>query len=399
MKNGIPSIKKELDFLDNNKHEIYCVSDWVQTPIEGKMTPVRIKAIHHDGIIVSNSSDIEYTVLGVKKILENLYTLLSKTKDNYSTKSALCIQYAVALIELDNAIVRLSIDKNILKDAVISIKGKWHVDYKKWANLIKEAGKNWGYKDFKETDDVCYFYPGFEYKQFIEEHENYWEALHHKLDAVVKILEELDSYVNQGQISQKEHVATINNLENKEITPLYISYSWSNSDKIDNLCQELQKANISFNRDIIDCGYRDNIRHFEEEIGKGAKVLAFISEEYMKSINCMYELALVFMHGNVEKRLFPIVTKNNCRDAASSKELHDYWELVYQEKRRVLNELPSGASLQAIKEFSYCDHIIRELPRIVNYLSDVNTLTIDQLSKDHFKILIETIASGDRLME
>ena len=106
MENVIPSINAELDYLDKNKHEIYCVSDWVQTPIDGKMTPVRIKAIHHDGIIVSNSS-INSKVLNVDKILENLYTILSGSKDAYSTKSALCVQYAAVLIEIDNAIVRL----------------------------------------------------------------------------------------------------------------------------------------------------------------------------------------------------------------------------------------------------------------------------------------------------
>lgn len=107
----IPSIKSELDFLDKNKHEIYCVSDWVQTSIEGKMTPVRVTAIHHDGVVVSNSPDIKYNILDINKILENLYAVLSKSKDTYSTKSALCIQYAAILIEIDNAIVRLNIDK------------------------------------------------------------------------------------------------------------------------------------------------------------------------------------------------------------------------------------------------------------------------------------------------
>ena len=386
----IPSIKSELDFLDKNKHEIYCVSDWVQTSIEGKMTPVRVTAIHHDGVVVSNSPDIKYNILDINKILENLYAVLSKSKDTYSTKSALCIQYAAILIEIDNAIVRLNIDKNLLKDAVIKIKGKWHVDYQKWATLLKEAGKNWGYKDFKETDDVCYFYPGFEYKQFIEEHERYWEALHEKLDALVNILEELDSYTNKGDMLDKTHPIT-SITDNKEFTPLYISYSWSNSDQIDSLCQELKNSNIPFSRDIEDCGYRDNIRSFEEEIGKGTKVVAFISETYIKSIHCMYELALVFMHGDVENRLFPIVTIENCHDSVFLKELLEYWESIYQQKRTILNDLPSGASLQAIKELGYCDHIIREIPKIVNYISDVNTLTIEKLSKNHFELLVEKI--------
>lgn len=391
MKKAIPSIKAELDYLDKNKHEIYCVGDWVQTSIEGKMTPVRIKSIHDDGIVVSNSRDIDYGLLDANKILENLYKALSKSKYIYSTKSALCIQYAALLIEVDNAIVRLNIDKNILMDAVITIKSKWHVDYKKWARLIKKAAKNWGYKEFKETDDVCYFYPGFDYEQFIQEHERYWEALHEKLDALVKILEILDSIIKRGTKVENKAQPFTYKATDREPVPLYISYSWSCSEVIDALCMDLTKAKIPYSRDIKDCGYRENIRRYEEEIGRGAKVLAYISDEYMKSINCMYELALVFAHGNVEKRLFPIVTISNRRDAAFFKELFEYWNSEYQKRKEILNDLPSGISLQVIQELGYCNLIIHELQMIVNYLADVNTLTLAQLSENNFKLLTEKI--------
>lgn len=391
MENTIPSINSEIDFLDKNNHEIYCVSDWVQTLIEGKMTPVRISAIHHDGIVVRNSSYNNSSTLSVDKILKNLYAILSSSKDNYSTKPALCVQYAAILIELDNAIVRLNIDKNIFKSSKLVVNGKWYVDYNKWAELLEYAGNNWGYKDFKNTDDVCYFYPGFEYKQFVLHHENYWEALHEKLDALIKILKELAMYVNGGRVNQEDNLQKNDDKQIKEKPLLYISYSWSVYSVMNDLCSELEKKKIPFSRDVNDCGYRDNIRHFEQEIGKGARVLAFINEEYMKSINCMYELALVFMCGNVEERLFPIVTINNCRDVTYINELRKYWELQYREKRIILNDLPSGASLQAIQELSYCDHIIRELPRIVNYLSNINTLTMEKLSANSFELLINEL--------
>lgn len=392
MENTIPSINSEIDFLDKNHQEVYCVSDWVQIPIEGKMTPVRITAIHHDDIIVRTSSYNNNHTLGVDKILENLYAILSKSKDNYSTKSALCVQYAAILIEIDNAIVRLNIDKNIFKKSKIVIKGKWHIDYKKWAELLEEAGQNWGYKDFKKTDDVCYFYPGFEYKLFVLKHELFWEALHDKLGALVRILKEIATYVNGEQIKDKK-TTTNDDKPIKEEPLLYVSYSWSVFSLIDDLCLELEKNRIAFSRDVNDCGYRDNIKQFEEKIGKGARVLAFINDEYLKSINCMYELALVFMQGNVENRLFPIVTIDNGRNATVLKDLHGYWDLEYQKKKMILNDLPSGASLQAIQELGYCDHIIRELPKIVNYISEVNTLSLEELSANNFKVLINKLHS------
>ena len=67
-----------------------------------------------------------------------------------------------------------------------------------WLGLVLKHFilKNWGYKDFKETDDVCYFYPGFEYKQFIEEHE--WEFIMCMMElegVLVAVAETLDYLV------------------------------------------------------------------------------------------------------------------------------------------------------------------------------------------------------------
>jgi hypothetical protein len=120
-------------------------------------------------------------------------------------------------------------------------------------------------------------------------------------------------------------------------------------------------------------------------------VLAYINEDYLKSINCIYELALVFRMGDVERRLFPIVTLTCKRDSTFFKALYDYWNAEYLKKRDLLNSLSSGVSLQVIDELGYCDEIIREMPKITSYLSDVNTLTYEQLAENDYKRLLEEL--------
>jgi len=387
---GIPPIKAEMDFLDKNERENYCIADWIQVRIDGKMTPVRIVAIRHDGLVVSNSPYVKGSPLDDEQILSNLYTLLLSGKNTFSTRPALCIQYAALLIEIDNAIVRFTIDEKLLKHIVIK-NGKWRVDYEAWAKKIKEAGKNWGYKDYSETDDVCYFNPGFDYKQFLDQHELFWEQLHDKLNALVKLLEKMAKHVGgNGEETQKEEKYVIN----EDI--VYISYSWSITESIDNMCRALDKAGVKYKRDVVNCGYRQNIKDFEREIGRGVKVLAFVNDEYLESINCMYELALVFQQGMVESRLFPIVTIAGKRDAGFCQRLYKFWNDEYLKRKDVINELPSGVSLQAIEELSYCDMIVRELPKITSFLSNVNTLTYEQLSANDFKVLVEEINRPNR---
>ena len=95
--------------------------------------------------------------------------------------------------------------------------------------------------------------------------------------------------------------------------------------------------------------------------------------------------------GDVERRLFPIVTLTCKRDSTFFKALYDYWNAEYLKKRDLLNSLSSGVSLQVIDELGYCDEIIREMPKITSYLSDVNTLTYEQLAENDYKRLLEEL--------
>ena len=165
----------------------------------------------------------------------------------------------------------------------------------------------------------------------------------------MKILQTISKYVNKAQIEPKTIENRIDKEETNTVTEIFISYPWTNTNRIDEICRVLDRAGIKYKRDTKDCGYRQNIKQFEREIGKGANVLAYINEDYLKSINCMYELALVFQTGDVERRLFPIVTLTGKRDSIFFKDLYDYWNAEYLKKRDLLNNLSSGVSLQVIE--------------------------------------------------
>ena len=42
MEQVIPPIKAEIDYLDENESEIYCVGDWISAKIDGKMVPAGV---------------------------------------------------------------------------------------------------------------------------------------------------------------------------------------------------------------------------------------------------------------------------------------------------------------------------------------------------------------------
>lgn len=395
--NDITSIEEIKKSFDVNKGGIYCVSDWISIPVKGRQVSAKITAIHHDRIEVSNSKHVKLSLVNSESILNRLHSLLS-SKENYSTTPALCAQYALLLIELDNAIVRFHLDRDIIKSMTISsnnVKASklpfMKVNYKNWVDKFKELQQKWKYEDFDRTNDVCYFNPGFDYQQFIDNHASIWHALNDKITAFCDILMDINNHLSTNVGYQQAINNRGNELTHLVDNKLFISYSWSSSKEIDSICHALKNKGIQFHRDIVDCGYRQNIKNFEAEIGKGNYIIVYINPKYLHSIHCMYELALISESGNLCTRLFPVVSKNLNFDLACYSELVKYWQDEFDGRKQVLNALPSGVSLQALDELSYCDKISRELPKIWKYLQDHNHLTEDILMSDNCRQLMEEI--------
>ncbi len=86
----------------------------------------------------------------------------------------------------------------------------------------------------------------------------------------------------------------------------YVSYAWKDDkspegrrreDEVDRFCSESEARNgIRVHRDKDDLGFRDSIGRFMERLGQGERVFVFLSDKYLKSPNCMFELSEVWRH-------------------------------------------------------------------------------------------------------
>ena len=92
---------------------------------------------------------------------------------------------------------------------------------------------------------------------------------------------------------------------------VFISYAWikatTGAKTQDGIVSDIEKAlNKNFNV-VIDkkyIKYKDNIKEFEERLGKGDKIVLVISDNFLKSKHCMYEVLKIQEKGNVYKRIF-----------------------------------------------------------------------------------------------
>src|SRR5512134_735706 len=111
---------------------------------------------------------------------------------------------------------------------------------------------------------------------------------------------------------------------------VFISYaSKDESEEIVNQIERsLQGRGIKIIRDKRDLGYKGSIREFMERIGQGNCVIVVVSDKYLRSPNCMFELVEVAEHQQFFDRVFPVVLADaNIYDPLKRIEYVRHWEI------------------------------------------------------------------------
>jgi hypothetical protein len=179
--------------------------------------------------------------------------------------------------------------------------------------------------------------------------------------------------------------------DSKEI---FISYAWGgDSEKfVERLDLAFQEKGITIIRDKRDLGYKGLIKEFMERIGRGKCVIAVISDKYLKSPNCMFELVQVSKNGEFHNRIFPIVLADAQIYAPVQRLKYiKHWEDKIKELDESIKQV-GAANLQGIREdIDQYTEIRNTIASLANTLKNMNTLTPDIHNQSDFEALFQAI--------
>lgn len=175
---------------------------------------------------------------------------------------------------------------------------------------------------------------------------------------------------------------------------VFVSYAWNDESCaiVDRLQQVLGEHGIRLIRDREEVRYKDSIRDFMRRIGKGKCVVVVISEKYLKSENCMFEMLEVAKAQSLRERIFPIVLPDaNLYKATGRVGYVKHWESECKALSKALGEV-DPAHLSAIHaDLDTYAEIRRLFDTIAGSLRDMNALTLDQHQGSGFDDLIRRI--------
>jgi formylglycine-generating enzyme required for sulfatase activity len=161
---------------------------------------------------------------------------------------------------------------------------------------------------------------------------------------------------------------------------VFISYAWGGESEeiVNQIDQALQQRGLKIIRDKRDLGYKGSISSFMERIGQGNCVIVVISDKYLRSPNCMFELVEIAEGKQFHDRIFPIVLSNaEIYDPVKRLQYVKHWE----DKLAELDQAMRGvgqANLQGIREdIDQYSRIRDKVSGLSSILKDMNTLTPD----------------------
>ena len=182
-------------------------------------------------------------------------------------------------------------------------------------------------------------------------------------------------------------------MDNYEQT-VFISYAWGGESEavVNKIDEALQTRGLKITRDKRDLGYKGSIKEFMERIGQGNCVIVVVSDKYLRSPNCMYELVEIAKNKNFYDRVFPIVLQDaDIYDPVNRVQYIKHWE----DKEKALDEAMktvSSANLQGMREeIDSYNEIRANIANLTFILKDMNTLTPDMHRESDFNDMYAAI--------
>lgn len=175
---------------------------------------------------------------------------------------------------------------------------------------------------------------------------------------------------------------------------VYISYAWGGESEriVNELDADLQTKGIMVVRDKRDLGFKGMIRDFMQQIGRGHAIIVVISDKYLKSPNCMFELIEIAKNKDLYDRVFPIVLGDaDIYNPVNRIKYIKHWEEKLKELDEAMRSV-SSANLQGMRdEIDSYDEIRDNVSNLTFFLKDMNTLTPEMHENSNFASLIKAL--------
>ena len=191
----------------------------------------------------------------------------------------------------------------------------------------------------------------------------------------------MNEFNNDPTLNKIINEIKMNEEKTNDITPIdiFLSYSWNNDNIANRLDELFSLENIMLIRDEKEIKYKQSIKEFMKRVRKSDFCLMIISDEYLKSTNCMYEVLEFIKDENYKERILPLIHKDcGIFKIDGRVKYTQYWENEYKEINALLLDVENLNQIEIIEECKRIENIKRNVGEFLKIISDMNCITFNE---------------------
>lgn len=182
----------------------------------------------------------------------------------------------------------------------------------------------------------------------------------------------------------------------QKLPQIFLSYCHANKEFALQIYYDLQQFGIVPLFDERDAEYKASIKEFMQKIGKSDYAIMLISDEFLKSENCMYEVIELLNSHEIEKRILPVLLENAGHIFKDRTVYYSFWETVLEQCEEANNKYKNEDTILRVKHIR---NIKNNIDSFFVQLTNLIVIPFNELKEKNYSNILAAIGLTDRLIE
>lgn len=163
---------------------------------------------------------------------------------------------------------------------------------------------------------------------------------------------------------------------------IFLSYCWKDSDTADMIYNQLtMEPQITLHRDKLDIRHWGSIKEYMQSIPEMDYTILLISDAYLKSSNCMYEVLEVMRARRYKDKIFPAVICTDIYKPIKRVEYVKYWQEEYKKLKAEIVEIDVQNLGTLTEDLKRYQDIAANIVTFIDKVADMNNPEIKDVSE------------------
>lgn len=161
---------------------------------------------------------------------------------------------------------------------------------------------------------------------------------------------------------------------------IFLSYNWHDGEIADNIDKHLSALQgITVRRDVRDIGPRKSIREFMQSIRQQDYAVLIVSDSYLKSKNCMFEVTEVMKEQEYADKIFPAVVEHGIYDPLVRAEYIQYWQQECAKLETAIKGIDPANAAELSTDLKRYRSIANSMGEFLSMVADRNNPDIQEV--------------------